>query len=365
MTSALKRVDEEFLAHVVNVHLHPDQGTPYWVRRDEDLGIKAYDRVTTMESFKQRLGFRNVDEQKRFEEDTRCLPLETFIPRSILGSDRTIWASQTGGTTGAPKHGNWDNAYWKHVLEFSDEFLDLHAVPRHVNWLFIGPTGPHTTGRLVISIAERRGGRCFAIDLDPRIVKIFGSEGMQEAHDRYLRHIWDQVEAILRYQKISVMFCTSRLLEMAPEYIDLTLFKSVRAVVHAGTAMGRDTNQLLREDYFPGRPIVGMYGTSTTGISWQKPFEDDDEFRVIYVPSSPFIVLEIVDEAGDVVPYRSEGHVATYRLTEDSLIPGFWERDRGTRIQPYGRWAKRYPWDWVDNIYSPAFTVDGQFEGVY
>jgi thienamycin biosynthesis protein ThnN len=250
-------------------------------------------------------------------------------------------------------------------LEFTDEFLDLHGVPRNENWLFLGPTGPHTTGRLVIAIAEHRGGRCFSIDLDPRIIKVFGTEGMWDAYERYIRHIWEQAEAIIRYQNVGVMFCTSRLLELLPERVDIALFRNIKAIVHAGTTMERDTSRLLQEEIFPGIPIVGIYGTSTTGISFQKTPEPADEYRVIYIPSSPYIVLEIVDDAGQVVEYEAEGHVATWRLTEDSLIPGFWERDRALRIRPYGQLAARYPWDWIGEVYSPEFRVEGKVEGVY
>ena len=193
---------DNYVQHIVEVHLNRQTGAPYWLERDQRLSAEALRRVRNFADFKQYIGFRTMDEQRRFEHDTRFRPIETFIPTSGLQNGRWIWVSQTGGTTGSPKHGCWDSLYWEKVLTFSDEFLDLHGVPRNVNWLFMGPTGPHTTGRLVISIAEYRGGRCFSIDLDPRIVKIFGTEGMLAAYERYVRHIWDQAKSILRYQRI-------------------------------------------------------------------------------------------------------------------------------------------------------------------
>jgi thienamycin biosynthesis protein ThnN len=363
--AALSFPSDSYVQRITRTHLHPETGTPYWLERDRRLGANAFHGVTTFENFKSIVGFRDAGEQAQFEHGTRYRPLETFIPASLRASGRWIWASQTGGTTGTPKHGNWDSAYWERILEFTDEFLDLHGVPRNENWLFLGPTGPHTTGRLVIAIAEHRGGRCFSIDLDPRIIKVFGTEGMWDAYERYIRHIWEQAEAIIRYQNVGVMFCTSRLLELLPERVDIALFRNIKAIVHAGTTMERDTSRLLQEEIFPGIPIVGIYGTSTTGISFQKTPEPADEYRVIYIPSSPYIVLEIVDDAGQVVEYEAEGHVATWRLTEDSLIPGFWERDRALRIRPYGQLAARYPWDWIGEVYSPEFRVEGKVEGVY
>ncbi|NOK35481.1 AMP-dependent synthetase [Corallococcus exercitus] len=357
--------DSTFVRRMMQCHFDPQAGTPYWLQRDQALEGRALERVQTFEDFKRLVGFRNMEEQQRFERDTRFLPLETFISRRALEKESFIWASQTGGTTGAPKHGTWGSSYWEAVLQFSDEMLDAHGVPRGVNWLFIGPTGPHTTGRLVISMAERRGGRCFSIDLDPRIVKIFGTEGNWPAYERYVRHIWEQVAPIIKHQNIGVLFATSKLLEMIPEKVGLEPFKKLQAIVHAGTTMTRDTHQMLREECFPGIPIVGIYGTSTTSVSYQKPPDPEDDGRVVYIPSSPYVVMECVDEKGQLVEYGREGRVATYRFTEDSLIPGFWERDMAVRVKPFGRHAAKYGWDWIEDPYSPEFTVEGKVEGVY
>ena len=364
MRSSLFFPDSNWIKKIIALHFDPNGGgSPYWLERDKRLGTRALEKAEDWNSFKSVVGFRNLEEQRDFERATRTEALERFIPSSILAGDQTIWASQTGGTTGLPKHGTWGSEYWRRILDFTDEFLDLYGIPKKQNWLFIGPTGPHTTGRLIISIAENRGGRCFTIDLDPRIVKIFGEEGMHQAYQRYVRHIWDQVAAIASSQNIGVMFCTSRLLEMLPEYINPGLFKNLCGIIHAGTAMERDSYRILAEDIFPNVPIYGMYGTSTTGISYQKPLEPEDDYRVIYIPSSPNIVLEIVDD--QIVPFEEEGHVATWRLTEDSLIPGFWERDRARRIRPYGKMAELFPWDWIADIYSPEFKIEGRVEGVY
>jgi thienamycin biosynthesis protein ThnN len=188
---------------------------------------------------------------------------------------------------------------------------------------------------------------------------------MFDAYDRYIQHIWDQVVDIVRYQDVGVLFATSRLLEMMPEKVDLKLFANLKGIVHAGTTLTRDTNRILQQELFPGVPQVGVYGTSTTSVSFQKPPGPEDDFRVIYIPSSPFVTLEIVDDNGNKVPPGSEGHVATYRLTQDSLIPGFWERDRAIRVEPYGKHAGDFAWSWIEGPYSPEFTTGKKVEGVY
>ena len=364
-STALSEVTDELVRHVVQLHLDPTDGSRYWIQRDRRLGIHALHRVHDWADAQRFLAFRDSDDQLRFEEASRRTPVEEFVPRSVRRSPGFLWTAQTGGTTGMFKHGTWGQRYWQHIMEFSDEFLDLHGVPRNRNWLFAGPTGPHTTGRLVVAIAERRGGMCFCIDLDPRIVKIYTAEGMTQAADRYVRHIFDQIRAVLMSQTVEVLFCTSRLLEMLPQYLDVRLLNGVRAVLHAGTTMPRDSQQFLTEQLFPGVPVFGMYGTSTTGICYQKPLESVDAHRVVYIPSRPYVVLEVTDEAGTPVPYGAQGRIRVWRLTDDALLPGFAERDRARRVEPYGAVAERYPWPWIGDPYSPEFTEGGQVEGVY
>jgi thienamycin biosynthesis protein ThnN len=362
----LKNIDPDYIKHILDLHFHPEYGTPYWLARQKSLPYKDVKAVRDWESFKKIVGFQDQRDQTKFEHDTRVLPLQNFIPKSVL-EDRTrsIWASQTGGTTGIPKHGAWDSEYWKNVLEFSDWFLDLHGVPREANWLFMGPMGPHTTGRLIVSIAENRGGQCFSIDLDPRFVKIAVNEKLDQSLERYIQHIWEQTENILRYQNIDVIFATSRLLEMAPEYIDLSLFTGLKGIIHAGTPLDLQSNELLQSQVFPGVPLVGMYGTSTTGISYQSTSLPGQPYRIVYVPSRPYIILDVVDDKGVTVAYEEEGILATYRLTEDYLIPGFWERDKGMRVKPAGELADLFPWDWVGEIYSYYTRADKKLDGVY
>lgn len=363
--SVLGDITDDLVRHVVQLHLDPDEGSPYWVERDRRLGTDALHTVHGWPDAQRLLAFRDTADQMRFEEASRRTPVENFVPRTVRRGAGFLWAAQTGGTTGAFKHGTWGERYWRHILAFSDEFLDLHGVPSGGNWLFVGPMGPHTTGRLVVAIAERRGGLCFSIDLDPRIVKVYTAEGMVDAADRYVRHIFDQVRAVLATQQIEVLFCTSRLLEMLPQHLDLGLLHDIRAVLHAGTTMTPETQQILTEQLFAGVPVFGMYGTSTTGICYQKPLEPQDGHRVVYVPSRPHVMLEVTDDAGTPVPYGAEGRIRVWRLTDDALLPGFAERDRARRVAPYGAVAARYPWPWIGDPYSPEFTEGRQVEGVY
>jgi len=361
----LRALDDAYLQHILELHLNKQTGAPYWLGRAASLGIQGALDIESFAEFKKGFAFVDRNQQRGYERDLRELPIEQFIPLSTRRNAEWIWASETGGTTGIAKRGTWGDVYWRHILEFSDELLDLHEVPHDENWLFIGPTGPHTTGRLLISIAENRGGKIFCIDMDPRIVRAYISEGNRTATEHYIEHIWQQVKPIIRYQDIGVMFCTASLLEMLPQYLDIAYFKKLKAVIHAGLAMSRDTHRYLRDELFPHRPVIGIYGTSVSGISYQKPYESEDDYRIVYIPSQPSIVLEVIDANGRLVDEGKTGDVRCFRFTEDQLIPGFIERDQATRITPCGYYQHSYPWDWIADPHSPASISGQSIDGVY
>jgi thienamycin biosynthesis protein ThnN len=365
MNSCLHQLTDQYLKHILETGFHSESGALYWKNKEKDLHINAINQIKTFDDFKKYFAFKNREELVKYEKDLRELPIEDFIPVSTQKNSKWIWASETGGTTGIAKRGTWGNLYWKKILEFSDEFLDIHNVPRGENWLFVGPTGPHTTGRLLVSIAEKRGGKIFCIDMDPRIVRLYLKEGNDDMVNRYIRHIWEQVEPIVRFQHVGVMFCTASLLELMPQYVDIKLLDQVKAIVHAGLAMSKDTHRYLREEMFAHKPVVGIYGTSVSGISYQKPYEAEDNYSIVYIPCQPYIVLECIDENGELVGYGKKGDVRCFRFTEDQIIPGFIERDKGTRIKPYGKFASVYNWDWVADPHSPESLSGQKIEGVY
>lgn len=359
------QLNDDYLKRILNLHFNQEGGAPYWLEKAKEKNIDVTRDINTFQQFKDLFTFKTREEMARYEDDLRTRRLEDFIPRSVKMKSNWIWASETGGTTGIAKRGTWGSQYWQDIMDFSDEFLDLHNVPRNANWLFIGPTGPHTTGRLMISTAEHRGGMIYCIDMDPRIVRSYIVENDDKAVKRYIEHLWEQVIPIIKHQDIGVIFCTASLLELLPQYVDTSLLDQVKAVVHAGLAMSRDTYKFLKEEVFPGKPIVGIYGTSVSGISFQKPYEEEDDYRIIYIPSQPFVTLECINEDGILVDYGEQGDVRCFRFTEDSIIPGFIERDKGVRVKPFGKFAEKYNWDWICDVQSPAALSGQKMEGVY
>ena len=363
--SYLRKLDDAYLKEIIGIHFDQNTGSVYWLEEEQKKKINTKEYINDFAGFKNIYAFSSKKEMVSYEEALRRRPLEDFIPSGISKKAEWIWASETGGTTGIAKRGTWGSAYWQNILDFSNEFLDLHSVPKNENWLFIGPTGPHTTGRLMVSIAENRGGMIYCIDMDPRIVRLYIQEGDDKAVNRYIKHIWEQVKPIIECQNIGVMFCTASLLELMPQYIDMKYLKNIKAVAHAGLAMSRDTHKYLREDLFPGKPVVGIYGSSVSGISYQKPYEKEDDYRIVYIPCQPYVILEVIDEYGKVVGYDEKGDIRCFRFTEDSIIPGFIERDQALRIKPYGKFADQYDWDWIADPHSPESISGQKMEGVY
>jgi len=109
----------------------------------------------TSRTFGRPVGFQTTTSTK-IESDTRYKRLEQFIAECIA-CDRQNLASQTGGTTGAPKHGNWTANIGRRFS--SSQIVWTCRVPRSV----IAVHGPfrHIHGRLMVYITEHRGGRLF------------------------------------------------------------------------------------------------------------------------------------------------------------------------------------------------------------
>lgn len=360
----IKKLTASYIQEILEAHLNPDTGSDYWCA---EYGIKGYEdieKIHSFESFKRLFSF-DFDQQRKFEAATRNFPVENFIPKSVQMENKFLWVSQTGGTTGRAKHGTWGEEYWDDVIGFSKIMMQMHDLDGRCNWLFIGPTGPHTTGRWAISLAESFGGKCFTIDLDPRIVRIFDDEEMYDASKRYREHIWSQVRDVVNSQNIGIIFTTSKLLELLPEVIGGDNIEKLRGILHAGTKIEEELDNQFHNEVLERKPLIGVYGTSTTSVSFQKSREDEDDGRIIYIPSSPHLYIDVVDDDGNTVSYGDEGNLSTYRFTMDSLIPGFWERDKGNRIEPYGRFRDRFLWDWVESPFSPIFENGSQAEGVY
>jgi len=363
----LTKVKPEHIQQVVASHFDPKWGSDYWIAKAKEKGMTPQDvkrEVQDFESFKNVLGLHNNEEALEYEDSIRHSPVRTFIPKKFQDG-RRVFVGETGGTTGDPKYGFFAEPFWHELLELTSFELDRHGFPKGVDWLWLGPTGPHAIGQYAKELGEYRGGIVHTVDLDPRIIKKFGQQKMDDALNLYLKHIADQASAIFRYQPPKVLFTTSVLLGKIAEKAPLDKM-GIEGIIHGGTAMSPDDHKILVEERLKDIPLMGVYGSSDSGGSLQKILEKEDNYSLIYVPSEPFLTFRIVNpQTFEDVPYNSEGQVLRYRFTEEMIIPGFPERDLATRLEPRGIYKDVFPWDWVQDVHSPKAKKGEVQEGVY
>ena len=123
MSSTLLRpVTDDVVVRCVRAHLHPDTGSPYWLERDRALGASAYETITGLQDAHSLVGLRDDADQARYEEAARRRPIEDFLPQPIRVMRDRLSVSQTGGTTGLPKHGTWSGRYWDDTIAFDQRW---------------------------------------------------------------------------------------------------------------------------------------------------------------------------------------------------------------------------------------------------
>jgi hypothetical protein len=85
---------EDRLQDLLGLHFHPQWGSSYWLRRQEDLGMDICDRVRTLDDL-WLLGPMPLPDLRRF-------PVRDFIPRALHGQWPRFVIGETAGTSGEP-----------------------------------------------------------------------------------------------------------------------------------------------------------------------------------------------------------------------------------------------------------------------
>ena len=191
-------------------HFSPETGCPYWLDRAKGLGFDPISEVTCFADIQK---FPNFDDEVLRKEDPA-----RFIPKAFEGQPYNVF--ETGGTTGMPKQRiGWED-YKTDYSEFSDHY-PADFFPQGGNWLMVGPTGPRRLRLSIEHLANRRGGACYFIDLDPRWVKRLIADGEYGMARKYQEHVADQAVTIIRHRDIKCLFTTPKLLESLAERISL------------------------------------------------------------------------------------------------------------------------------------------------
>lgn len=319
------------LQHVIGLHFDPDGGSSYWIEKAKQLGLDAARQILSIENL-ALLG--PMDESALSKR-----PIEDFIPRSLVHKKTEFIFAETAGTLGKPK-------FAVHMAEeFQAAFVDPFvaaakrvAFPRQVNWLFVGPTGPHIIGKAARSCAKALGSPdVFSVDFDPRWAKklITGSF----AGKRYLEHVEAQAMRVLEVQNIGVIFSTPAVLESMANKISIERRAMIRGIHLGGMSASVQFMDKLA-DMFPGAVVLSGYGNTLFGMMPQLDYDQTKGFD--YYPQGNRLIVRIVqyDESDDVqfqndcVEYGMRGQVTVHRLDEIQFIANMVERDTAVRIEP-------------------------------
>ncbi len=294
------------------LHFDPYWGAPYWIERAATL------------DFDPRRDIRSIGDLERFGpmpvEELAVRPVEDFIPRRYHDRLRLFVTSETGGTTGAPKR----TAYLRDEFEtaFVRPFVEaarLMDFPRGLHWLFIGPSGPHIIGKAARACAQATGSMDpFSVDFDPRWSRKLPAQSM--ARRRYLEHVLEQSEAILRTQRIGILFATPPVLEALGTRMPAEIRAEIRGVHLGGMAGDERFWQCLRDEWYPNAKFMSGYGNSLAGMCPQ--LEDVPGCPPEYFPYGDRLVLSI--ESGSA---EDEGRVIFHRLDDSAFLPNVVERD--------------------------------------
>jgi phenylacetate-coenzyme A ligase PaaK-like adenylate-forming protein len=332
-------------------HFSPETGCPYWLERAAGMG---FDPLTDIQTFADMLKFDHFDDEVLRKEDPA-----RFVPKAYAGRPYNVF--ETGGTTGMPKQRiGWDD-FRTDYSEFSDHYPE-DFFPQGANWLMVGPTGPRRLRLAIEHLANRRGGACYFIDLDPRWVKRLIGMGEMRMAKLYQEHVVDQAATIIRHRDIGCLFTTPKLLESLAERMSL-VDAGIKGVFAGGTTMTPQYVRFIEEEVLEGKiNYAPTYGNTLMGLAISRK-RAPGEYSLTYYAPQPRAVLRVVnpDAPDEVVGYGECGRVELTTMTKEFFMPRFLERDEAIRREP----CEEFAWDGVGDV--RPFQAEGKtvIEGVY
>jgi len=302
---------EAQLGEILSLHFDPVWGSPYWLERARAL------------SFDPLKDIRSADDLMRFPEfPLNALserPVTDFIPRRYHDRLRDFVTAETGGATGAPKC----TAY--HSDDFDAAFVTpfveaarLMNFPRKVDWLYVGPSGPHVIGKAARHCASALDSiDPFSVDFDPRWVRKLPAGSL--ARQRYLEHVLEQALRVVKTQAIGVIFSTPPVLEALGERMPRDLREWVSGIHLGGMAAPEGFWERLANN-FPNAVTLAGYGNSLAGVCpevserrWDGP---------VYVAHGSRLLPGVT-----CAPGEERGSVFFHRLDRACFLPHVVEGD--------------------------------------
>jgi len=332
MTSPIIR--EKLDAHlrdIIAIHFDAKSGAPYWIEKAAALRLDAIQSI------------RGIDDLALLGPmDSAALaqrPLEYFVPRGF-GDQKSRWiVAETGGTLGRPRF----------AVHREDEFqagfvtpfvlaAQRAGFPRELNWLFIGPSGPHIIGKAARACASALGSMDpFSVDFDPRWARKLPDQSA--GRTRYLAHLEAQALNVLNTQNVGVLFATPPVLASLGGKIEPERRALIRGIHFGGMAVSAALRAKLSE-LFPNAVQLSGYGNTLFGVTPELSFSA--KTGIDYFPHGlrlcyRLMPREIADECTRIsqsVPMGERGQVLVHRLDETQFIANMIERDTAIRVAP-------------------------------
>lgn len=300
---------DEHLRRIIGIHFDPDGGAPYWLERQRALGIDAIAEIQTADDL-EKLG--PMDERALSER-----PVFDFVPVSRRQHLAGAIVTETGGTTGWPKRTIFSREEFQQA--FVEPFVraaEWARFPRGGAWLWLGPSGPHIIGQAASACAAALGSpQPFSVDFDPRWFRKLLPDSV--GRERYVEHILEQADGVIRREPVSVIFTTPALLGRLAERMDASQRSRIRGVHYGGMRVEPSVLQAAQVEWFPEAVHLAGYGNSLFGVCME--FGGPAARKLTYFPFGPRHRVRVADD----------GRVWMSRLDPTMLIANLCERDVG------------------------------------
>ena len=350
------------LRDIIAIHFDARNGAQYWIERAAALRIDAIQSIRCVDDLALLGPMDSAALAQR--------PVEDFVPRRFHNQKLKWVVAETGGTLGRPRF----------AVHREDEFQAAFVTPfvlaarragfpRELNWLFIGPSGPHIIGKAARACASALGSMDpFSVDFDPRWARKLPEQSA--GRTRYLAHIEAQSLNVLNTQAVGVLFATPPVLASLAKKIEPQRREFIRGIHFGGMAVSTDLRAHLHA-LFPNAVQLSGYGNTLFGVTPELSFSA--KTGIDYFPHGLRLVYrlmprEIADERARIsqsVPMGERGQVLVHRLDETQFIANMIERDTAIRIAPPANAAAdgfvleglRDPQPIVDDKIQPALGL--------
>ena len=318
------------LKRIIDLHFDPDNGSPYWLDRQTQLGVDVRRQINELSDL-SLLGIMDEDALAHRR-------IEDFIPRCMQDRTDFIFA-ETAGTLGDPKFAvhRQDEFHRAFVAPFITAAGRCHF-PTGGKWLFIGPTGPHIIGKAAVQCAKAMAcPDVLTVDFDPRWAKKLKENSF--AAGRYLKHVQSQAIRVIETQQINVLFATPAVLSSLAGQIDVEKRRQINGIHLGGMSSSDEFMQILAEK-FPAAVVLSGFGNTLFGMMPQLDYQPKQGFD--YFPLGDRLITQIVEVddttnqpvSWEPVAYGQRGRILVHRLDEVQLIVNMLERDTAIRIAP-------------------------------